>query len=142
MNGARSAFASFIFQRSFFHSYRNVRRATGRDLEDDENEEEPLKCKISIKVHIVIEITSVWFSHLVWTLSLPLQSCVSVFKALSTLEKTVDRCSFYLDSRHTKLVFVFHCRHGEDNLQCLLLPTSHSLIIAMFHCMCRYSEDT
>ena len=52
---------------------------------------------------------------LMWTLSLPLQSCVSVFKALSTLEKTVDRCSFYLDSQHAKLVFVFHCRHGKDS---------------------------
>jgi hypothetical protein len=53
VNGARSAFASFIFQRSFFHSYRAVRRVPGRDLEgDDGNEEEPLKCKISIKVYL------------------------------------------------------------------------------------------
>lgn len=52
VNGARSAFASFIFQRSFFHSYRDVRRAPTRDLEDDDaDEEEPLKCKISIKVY-------------------------------------------------------------------------------------------
>ena len=42
-----------------------------------------------------------------------MQSCVSVFKALSTLEKTVERCSFYLDAQQNKLVFVFHCRHGE-----------------------------
>ena len=52
VNGARSAFASFIFQRSFFHSYRDVWRAPSRDLEDDDaDEEEPLKCKISIKVY-------------------------------------------------------------------------------------------
>lgn len=52
VNGARSAFASFIFQQSFFHSYRDVRRVSGQDLEE-ETEEEPLKCKISIKVRFV-----------------------------------------------------------------------------------------
>lgn len=51
-------------------------------------ESEPLKCKISNKC------------------------CVSVFKALSTLEKTVDHCRI-LDEEQSKLVFIFHCRHGK-----------------------------
>ena len=56
VNGARSAFASFHFKRSFFHSYRDGVRG-GRD------EEEPLKCKISIKVSEAVKLVfiSQWF---------------------------------------------------------------------------------
>ena len=57
-NGARSAYACFLFQRSFFHSYSDRRAGTrGRgDEEEDEEEEEQeaLKCKITIKVWIIL----------------------------------------------------------------------------------------
>lgn len=49
---------------------------------------ETLKCKITVK------------------------SCTSVFRALPTLEKTVDHCKLTLDLEENKLVFVFYCRHG------------------------------
>lgn len=81
VNNARSAYACFLFQRGFFHSY-----SDGREKAKDG--EESLKCRITIK------------------------SCVSVFKALSTLEKTVDHCRLQLDLQENKLVFVFHCKHG------------------------------
>lgn len=41
------------------------------------------------------------------------QSVLSVFRALHTLERTVDRCALNLDLDENKLVFVFHCKHGE-----------------------------
>lgn len=81
VNGARSAYACFLFKKCFFHSYNDGRNATG-DLS------EPLKCVISVK------------------------SCLAVFKALSTLEKTVDRCRLHLDPDENKLVFIFHCKHS------------------------------
>jgi hypothetical protein len=40
------------------------------------------------------------------------QSVLSVFRSLSTLEKTVDYFSLYIDCKLSKLVFIFHCRHG------------------------------
>ncbi len=42
------------------------------------------------------------------------QSVLSVFRALHTLERTVDRCTLYLDLDENKLVFVFHCKHGNS----------------------------
>ena len=42
-----------------------------------------------------------------------MQSCLAVFKALSTLEKTVDRCRLHLDPDENKLVFIFHCKHSK-----------------------------
>lgn len=55
VNGARSAYVCFLFQRSFFHSYSDRRTgAQGRreGEEEDEEEEEALKCKITIKVRL------------------------------------------------------------------------------------------
>ena len=50
-----------------------------------------------------------------------IQSCLTVFRALSSLEKTVDYFTLTLNLKLSKLVFIFHCRHGE---QC---NTPHSL---------------
>ena len=54
VNGARSAFACFLFQRSFFHSYSDgkdgARGRRNEEEEEEEEEEERLKCKITIKV--------------------------------------------------------------------------------------------
>ena len=51
VNSARSAFACFLFRRAFFHSY-----SDGRGREDED--EETLKCKISIKVTTVGAVLS------------------------------------------------------------------------------------
>ena len=40
------------------------------------------------------------------------QSVLSVFRSLSTLEKTVDHFSLSINTKLCKLVFIFHCRHG------------------------------
>lgn len=42
------------------------------------------------------------------------QSCTSVFRALPTLEKTVDHCKLTLNLEENKLVFVFYCKHGKQ----------------------------
>ena len=52
VNSARSAYASFLFCRSFFHSYSDGRptqdsEGYGEEMED---EEDTNKCKITIKV--------------------------------------------------------------------------------------------
>ena len=59
VNGARSAYVCFLFQRSFFHSYSD-RRAGARDGGDevDEAEDETLKCKITIKVRAALTCTA------------------------------------------------------------------------------------
>ena len=41
-----------------------------------------------------------------------LQSVLSVFRSLSTLEKAVDYFSLSINCKLSKLVFIFHCRHG------------------------------
>lgn len=54
VNGARSAYVCFLFQRSFFHSYSD-RRTGARDRregKEEDEEEEALKCKITIKVRL------------------------------------------------------------------------------------------
>lgn len=38
---------------------------------------------------------------------------MSVFRALPTLEKTVDHCTLSLNLEENKLVFVFYCKHGK-----------------------------
>ena len=52
VNLARSAFASFLFHRKFFHSYNDGLRPDqeGGGGEGEEGEEETIKCKITIKV--------------------------------------------------------------------------------------------
>lgn len=52
-----------------------------------------------------------------WILSF-FQSCLTVFKSLVTLEKTVERCRLVLDVELDRLVFQLHCKHG---LFCLSL---------------------
>lgn len=50
VNPARSAYASFLFCRSFFHSYSDGHRPGDSEEEDVEEEEDTIKCKITIKV--------------------------------------------------------------------------------------------
>lgn len=41
-----------------------------------------------------------------------LQSCLTVFKSLSTLEKTVEKCRLSLDLEANRLIFQLCCKHG------------------------------
>ncbi|ELT91717.1 hypothetical protein CAPTEDRAFT_148357 [Capitella teleta] len=52
------------------------------------NDDDVLKCKIGMK------------------------SCLSIFRSLSSLEKSVDRCKITLNMDDCRLVFQLFCRHG------------------------------
>lgn len=44
------------------------------------------------------------------------QSCLSAFKSMNTIEKTVDQCKIDLNVREARLVFLLYCRHGKYSL--------------------------
>eukprot|EP00731_Ephydatia_muelleri_P023397 Em0015g980a len=69
----------------------------------DASSAETLKCKITVK------------------------SCTSVFRALPTLEKTVDHCKLTLNLEENKLVFVFYCKHGFQECEALQAVYSKDL---------------
>lgn len=84
VNSSRSAYACFLFNESFFISYDDG----SNDLSQDSPEEDLLKCKIAMK------------------------SCLSAFKSMNTIEKTVDQCKIDLNIKEARLVFLLYCRHG------------------------------
>lgn len=84
VNSSRSAYACFLFNESFFISYDDG----ANDLPEDSQEEDLLKCKIAMK------------------------SCLSAFKSMNTIEKTVDQCKIDLNVKEARLVFLLYCRHG------------------------------
>jgi len=84
VNSSRSAYACFLFNESFFISYDDG----SNDLSQDSPEEDLLKCKIAMK------------------------SCLSAFKSINTIEKTVDQCKIDLNIKEARLVFLLYCRHG------------------------------
>lgn len=84
VSSSRSAYACFLFNESFFISYDDGSDESAGDSE----EEDLLRCKIAMK------------------------SCLSAFKSMNTIEKTVDQCKIDLNVREARLVFLFYCRHG------------------------------
>ncbi|KAK3736296.1 hypothetical protein QZH41_020758, partial [Actinostola sp. cb2023] len=84
VNQSRSAYACFKFHSSFFLNYDDG----SKDLPDDSQAEDMLKCKIAMK------------------------SCLSAFKSMNTIEKHVDRCKIDLNVSQGRLVFVLYCKHG------------------------------
>ena len=54
VNSARSAFASFLFSREFFHSYSDGLQTGGEggEGEGEGEEADTIKCKITIKVSL------------------------------------------------------------------------------------------
>ncbi|XP_013413534.1 cell cycle checkpoint control protein RAD9A [Lingula anatina] len=84
VNSSRSAYACFVFAPSFFQHYDD---GSGQ-LNSQDSEEDVLRCKINMK------------------------SCLTVFKSLSTIERTVDRCKISLNLQESRLVFQLYCRHG------------------------------
>ncbi|XP_031556937.1 cell cycle checkpoint control protein RAD9A-like isoform X2 [Actinia tenebrosa] len=84
VNLSRSAYACFKFHSSFFLSYDDG----SKDLTDESQAEDMLKCKIAMK------------------------SCLSAFKSMNTIEKSVDRCRIDLNVSKARLVFLLFCKHG------------------------------
>ncbi|CAH1802413.1 unnamed protein product [Owenia fusiformis] len=82
VNSSYSAYACFIFAPGFFQHYDDGSPSNA------EATEESLKCKVTMK------------------------SCLTVFKNVSSLEKTVDKCKITLDNKEDRLVFQLYCRHG------------------------------
>ncbi len=52
VNTARSAFACFLFEKKFFHSYRDSTCGRGSGRGSDSEEEGGFKCKISARVSV------------------------------------------------------------------------------------------
>ncbi|KAJ7387377.1 Cell cycle checkpoint control protein rad9b [Desmophyllum pertusum] len=84
VSSSRSAYACFLFNESFFISYDDG----SNDQPQDSQEEDLFKCKIAMK------------------------SCLSAFKSMNTIEKTVDQCKIDLNVREARLIFLLYCRHG------------------------------
>lgn len=81
VNSSRSAYACFVFHESYFQTYEH-------GISDDEDANEKLKCKLSLK------------------------SCLAVFKSLNTIDKMVQKCSIKLNQTGEQLTFLLHCLHG------------------------------
>ena len=61
------------------------------------------------------------------------QSCVSVFKSLSVLEKSVDKCKISMQPDEERLVFQLYCHHGNV-FKCFF--ALHILIVYGFNMRC------
>ncbi|XP_025089862.1 cell cycle checkpoint control protein RAD9A-like isoform X2 [Pomacea canaliculata] len=83
VNSSRSAYACFLFFPSYFQHYDDgSRHGTG---DTDENN---LRCKLTMK------------------------SILTVFKSLSSIEKSVEQCKISHNASEARLVFQLYCRHG------------------------------
>ncbi|EDO35859.1 predicted protein [Nematostella vectensis] len=99
VNQSRSAYACFMFHSCFFLSYDD-----GRDeLPDSSQVDDMVKCKIAMK------------------------SCLSAFKSVNTLEKSVDKCQIDLSIKEARLVFLFYCKHGITKTYNLTFQECESL---------------
>ena len=83
VNSSRSAYACFIFSKTFLSEYEQ-----GADQVQSSNPAEMLKCKITMK------------------------SCLNIFKSLPSLEKTVDECKIIFQPDKCRLVFTLRFKHG------------------------------
>ncbi|ESO94828.1 hypothetical protein LOTGIDRAFT_232267 [Lottia gigantea] len=87
VNSTRSAYAYILFAPSFFSNYddgSSLLNSNGSDAE----EEDIMRCKVNMK------------------------SILTVFKSLSSIEKSVERCKISLNNKDSRLVFQLYCKHG------------------------------
>ncbi|XP_041348461.1 cell cycle checkpoint control protein RAD9A-like isoform X2 [Gigantopelta aegis] len=84
VNSSRSAFACCIFAPSFFQHYND---GSGK-INTQESEEEGFRCKLAMK------------------------SILSVFRSMSSIEKSVERVKITLNNDESRLVFQLYCKHG------------------------------
>lgn len=89
VNSSRSAYACFEFSRSFFQSY-NTGSLQNSTMHDSASQQElaGIHCKALSK------------------------SCLSVFRSLSQIDKTVTKCKVSLSLEESRLEIQFHCKHG------------------------------
>ncbi|KAK6191327.1 hypothetical protein SNE40_003046 [Patella caerulea] len=84
VNSTRSAYAYMLFSPSFFTHYDDGSAL----LKSNDSEDEGLRCKVNMK------------------------SMLTVFKSLSSIERSVERCKITLNTPEARLVFQLYCRHG------------------------------
>ncbi|XP_052074253.1 cell cycle checkpoint control protein RAD9A-like [Mytilus californianus] len=84
VNSSRSAYGCFMFSPTFFQHYDD---GSGQ-IRSEDSEEDAIRCKVAMK------------------------SCLTVFKSMSTIEKTVERCKIKLNMDESRLVFQLYCKHG------------------------------
>lgn len=85
VNSSRSAFGLFLFDPRFFDKYN---RPSDNETTFQNNENESPRCKIAMC------------------------SCLNIFKSVTTIEKTVEKCKISLNMKDDRLVFKMYCRHG------------------------------
>ncbi|XP_014670806.1 PREDICTED: cell cycle checkpoint control protein RAD9A-like isoform X2 [Priapulus caudatus] len=107
VNSSRSAYACFTFVPSFFTHY-EVGGGGGGDGDDDDD----VRCKIVMK------------------------SCLSVFRSLSNIERTVDTCKVRLDSNEARLTFQLRCKHGIVKTYNLTYIESEALVAIFSKDLC------
>ena len=98
VNSSRSAYASFTFSKMFFYEYDQ-----GCEYIDNSNPSDLLKCKLTMK------------------------SCLSIFKSLATIEKTVDQCKIDFRPEECRLIFTLYCKHGITKTHNLTYQECESL---------------
>eukprot|EP00041_Stephanoeca_diplocostata_P035425 m.1248162 g.1248162 ORF g.1248162 m.1248162 type:complete len:558 (-) comp24697_c0_seq11:2335-4008(-) len=89
VNSSRSAYACFEFSRAFFQSYKisTLQQSKTQSSSSQENAV-GIHCKALSK------------------------SCLSVFRSLSQIDKTVTKCKVSLSLDESRLEIQFHCKHG------------------------------
>ncbi|XP_022343172.2 cell cycle checkpoint control protein RAD9A-like [Crassostrea virginica] len=83
VNSSRSAYACFLFSPTFFQHYDD-----GNPNVSSQDSDDGIRCKIAIK------------------------SCLTVFKSMSNVEKTVEKCQINLNVQKARLIFKLYCKHG------------------------------
>jgi cell cycle checkpoint control protein RAD9A len=98
VNSSRSAFASYTFQRGFF-----IPDGFGDATNDSSPDDNNIRCKITAK------------------------SCLTAFKSLNSLEKTVLKCKVSIDLDASRFIFQFYYHHGTpiSDFVCKFIITSN-----------------
>ncbi|XP_077465007.1 cell cycle checkpoint control protein RAD9A isoform X2 [Stigmatopora argus] len=79
------------------------------------------------------QFTSLFFSRYTtpngktFRCKMAIKSVQAVFKSLSSLDKTVEKCHITLDEKKDRLTFVLHCKHGLLKTRNLSFQDSESL---------------
>ncbi|XP_070573000.1 cell cycle checkpoint control protein RAD9A-like [Ptychodera flava] len=103
VNSSRSAYACFIFTPSFFYHYDDGKPEVISQQAPADDDDSAFKCKITMK------------------------SCLSVFKSLATIEKTVEKCKIKLNATDARLIFTLYCKYGITKTYNLTYQETESL---------------